>query len=189
MSLDLSKYGVTPVQPASKGGLDLSKYGVVPVSSPQPQAIDKPEVRGGVVGEVLTGATQRFGKTIGESIAAPENAEQFSQSLVSTTEIQNKVKKAIAEKKKRGEDTSRLEAALALSLKDTPKVEDFTGDVINKTAGQVVGEGIGTGLEALSGGILSSGKKLVTSKVLSTAQKVKEGLNLLNNGCFRNGWI
>lgn len=135
-------------------------------------------VKGGFVGRMLTGSTQKFGKTIGESLASGKNADLYSEAIKSHSDIQNNLMNAIREKKKLGGDTSRLENALKTHIESTPQLEDFTGDVINKTAGQVVGEGIGTGLEALSGGLFSSGKKVITSKVLSTFGKVKQGAGI-----------
>lgn len=148
-------------------------YGATPVSQP---AAPQPDngVKGGFLGDLLTGNTQKFGKTIGESVAAPENAQKYSDSLESHTKIQSSLVDLIKKKKALGQDTTRLQAALEHHIESTPKLEDFTGDVINKTPGQVIGEGIGTGLEALSGGILESGAKSVASKELSTLGKINQ---------------
>jgi len=118
-----------------------------PVATSTPPVEDPNKVKGGIVGDILTGNTQRFGKTIGEAVAAPKNAEMFSEALAGHTKLANDLNKRIKEKRERGEDTSRLERALDEYVKDTPKLEDFTGDVINKTTGQVLGEAAGTALE------------------------------------------
>ncbi len=136
------------------------------------------QVQGGFLGNLLTGSTQKFGKTLGESIAAPGNADLYAEALGQHTKIQNDLLKAISAKKKLGQDTSRLESALQNHVESTPKLEDFTGNVINKTPGQVIGEGIGTGLEALSGGALSSGLETAASKTLPVLQKVKQGAKI-----------
>lgn len=180
MPLDLTKYNVKPVESAPQGSLDLSKYGVSSVSpsySPEPA---KPEssVKGGFVGELFSGNTQRFGKTIGESLAAPKNAQLYSDAVIEHTNAQNYLIKAINTKKKMGQDISRLEVALAHHIDNTPKLEDFTGDVINKSTKQILGEAGGTALEALSGGLLGGEAKALGSKALSTAQKIAQGATI-----------
>lgn len=149
------------------------RQSLIDSSSVQPSQ-SKSDIKGGIVGELLTGSTQRFGKTIGESLAAPGNADKYSESLQNHTKIQNDLLKAIKTKKGLGQDTSRLQNALEDHVDSTPKLRDFTGDVIDKTAGQVVGEGIGTGLEALSGGLLSSGVKTVASKGVPLLTKLNQ---------------
>lgn len=183
MSVDFSKYG-TPVNTNSVGGsslklstsTDFSKYGT-PIDTQQTSKKDE-GIIGGTVGELLTGNTQRFGKTIGQSIAAPGNADLYAGALASHTKIQNDLIKSIAAKKKLGQDTSRLEHVLQDHIKVTPKLEDFTGDVINKSAEQVIGEGIGTGLEALSGGAFETGAKTVVSKTVPLLSKLKTGAKI-----------
>ena len=168
---DPLKYGATPVTSfTNKKPFNPIDYGATPVSEPTPP----PAVKGGALGQLFTGSTQKFGKTIGESLAAPENAPKYSESLESHTKIQDSLLKAIKSKKALGQDTSRLEDALENHIGSTPKLKDFTGDVIDKTEGQVIGEGIGTGLEALSGGLLSGGAKTIASKELSTLGKFNQ---------------
>lgn len=113
--------------------------------TPTPESVPAPnEVKGGFLGNMLTGSTQKFGKTIGESVAAPKNAEMFAEASAGHTKLQNDLMKRIKEKREKGEDTSRLENALNEYAKDAPKLEDFTGDVINKSTGRVLGEAAGT---------------------------------------------
>lgn len=190
--VDFSKYGI-PIQakisqpsadisPSIKSSPisavpDFSKYGIPVKSSTQSSLrtnAPQSDVKGGLAGEILTGNTQRFGQTIGEALAAPGNADLYAENLQQHTKIQNDLLKAIQAKKKMGQDTSRLETALQHHVESTPKLEDFTGDVINKSAEQVIGEGIGTGLEALSGGVLGEGAGAVASKTLSTGEKIKD---------------
>lgn len=171
------KAGTTSAIKTSVSSFDAlkSKVGTSNIASTLAPA---PEVKGGFVGNLLTGSTQRFGHTIGESLAAPGNADLYTQSLKSYTDIQNNLQTKINEMKKQGNDTTHLQEVLKQHIASTPKLEDFTGDVINKTAGQVIGEGVGTGLEALSGGILSSGAETLGSKALTTFGKVKAGAKL-----------
>jgi hypothetical protein len=126
----------------------------------------------GKVGNFLTSSTQKFGKTIGDALYAPKAASMYAESETQRSDIERKLVESIQKQRLAGEDTSRLERALEQSRQSASGVEDFTGDVINKTAGQVIGEGVGTGLEALSGGLLSGGAKTIGSKTLSTGQKV-----------------
>jgi len=141
-------------------------------------ATEKPDVKGGFVGNLFTGSTQKFGKTAGEAIAAPQNANLYADSLKQHTDTQNKLLKVISDKKKMGQDTTALETALDVHTQSTPKLQDFTGDVINKTNAQVLGEATGTVLEATTGGVLEGGAKTAISKTIPTAQKVKQGAKI-----------
>ena len=146
------------------------------ISQKTTETVETPEpskVKGGIVGEILTGSAQRFGKTIGESLAAPKNAELYAESLKSHSDIQNKLQNAIQEKKKIGGDTSKLENALKQHIESTPKLEDFTGDVINKTAGQVLGEAGGTALEILPFGTFGKATKAMKTGELATKATIK----------------
>lgn len=166
----------SPVVSNSNSLLEKAKsLGMKPANPiSQDTQITTRDVKGSAVGDFLTGNTQKFGKTIGEAVVAPENADKYATSLEQHTKIQNDLLKTIKAKKALGQDTSRLESALDTHTTETPKLKDFTGDVIDKTAKQVYGEAIGTGLEALSGGILETGKTLAT-KGLTTGEKVLQG--------------
>lgn len=172
----------TPQSPQNKtGGLSLQQLqamGGKPIdngiSQSQTQQPQTSQVGGGFVGDLLTGNTQRFGQTIGGALAAPSNAGKYADSMQQHTKTQNDLLRVIKTKKAANQDTSRLEEALARHMQDAPKLEDFTGDVINKTPGQIAGEGIGTGLEALSGGLVTGGAKTVAAKELSTLGKINQ---------------
>lgn len=174
------QYGAVDSQSSGTKGAPVdysalaSKFGAVKSEVPPTTAQPTSDIKGGLTGELLTGNTQRFGKTIGESLAAPGNADLYAKTLESHTTIQNNLLKAIKAKKDLGQDTSRLQGALQQHVESTPQLKDFTGDVIDKTPGQVIGEGIGTGLEALSGGVLSSGAEAVGAKGLSTVEKINQ---------------
>lgn len=118
------------------------------------------------VGDFFTGGTQKFGTTIGESLAAPANADLYNQALEGYTTVENNLKDAIRKVNQNGGDPSKLQSVLASHEASKPKIEDFTGNVINKTGEQVLGEGAMAGMEALSGGILSGGAKAIASKGL-----------------------
>jgi len=171
------KYGQGSTTPSTGGKFTTDelrkKY---QVSSPTtPEVKPESEVKGGFLGNLFTGSTQKFGNTAGAALAAPKNAEQYASVLKDYTDVKNNLMNTIRTKKSRGEDTSRLEEALASHTKAEPKLENFTGDVINKTTGQVLGEAGGTALEALSGGALGSGARTVASKELSLLDKIKSG--------------
>lgn len=129
-------------------------------------------------GDFLTGSTQEFGKTAGQALAAGKNTELFSQALQQWTDIDSNLKLAIQKKKQAGGDTSRMESALQEHESSKPTQEQFTGDVINKSNEQVLGEAGGTVLEALSGGILGGGAETIASKELSVGQKLLKGAKL-----------
>ncbi len=134
--------------PAPTGPVPAYQSKLKPTATPAPKApAPSSDVKGGLAGEILTGNTQRFGKTIGESIAAPENAQKYADVMEGYTKTQNDLLKVIKTKKAAGQDTTKLEEALHQHTLEAPKLEDFTGDVINKTPGQVAGEALGTALE------------------------------------------
>ena len=114
----------------------------------------------GKVGNFLTQGTQKFGNTMGNALAAPKNAQMYSDSMKQHTDVQNQLVKAIQTKKEMGQDTSHLETALHNHATSVPKLEDFTGDVINKTTQQVLGEAAGVLPEALAGGAIEGVKGL-----------------------------
>jgi hypothetical protein len=145
----------------------------VPTQAPEEGFFSK---AGSFLKEATMGNTLRFGKTAGEALAAPENADKYAQVMESHSQIQDDLSKKIAENKKAGKDTSRLEATLNQHIASTPRIEDFTGEVINKTTGQVLGEAAGTVLEATTGGILSGfGKGTgILSNVARTAKKAEK---------------
>lgn len=135
------------------------------------------------VGDFFTGSTQAFGKNLGESIAAPQNTDKYNQAVESYSNITGSLLKAIKSKKAQGGDVTHLQNALQMHLQDAPKLEDFVGQDtfrrMNESFGQnleeVAGQGLGTVLEATSGGLLETGAKGLASKELSLGQKVLQG--------------
>lgn len=133
---------------------------------------------GGTVGKLFTGSTQAFGRDIGEGAEAPRNAGLYADATAQHADLQNQLQNRIRVNKARGKDTTALEKALADHIASAPKLENFTGDVVNKTNEQVLGDAAGTGLEALSGGALSSGAETLGAKSLSTLEKLKQGAKI-----------
>ncbi len=138
------------------------------------------DVKGGIVGEIFTGNTQRFGKTTGEALAAPKNARLYEKSALSHGEIRNNLARQIHERRKQGEDVSRLEKILSEHVADAPTLEQFTGDVINKTTGQVLGEAAGTALE-----ILPFGPYGKAAKAMKTGQLAAKSLPSVATGAIK----
>lgn len=112
--------------------------------------------------DFLSGTTQKFGKTVGESLAAPKNAQLYEKAVQDHNEGGFLLQQAITKKKALGQDTTRLEQALALHRTEAPKEEDFLGkdttrrvnETLGKNVQEVGGQALGTVVEALSGGVL-----------------------------------
>lgn len=131
-----------------------------PITDSNMLSVKGKPIVGGMVGGILKPVVA-FGQSIGAGSQATRNADLFAQTSTQHDEIANNLSKAIATNKAEGKDTSRLETALQNHTINKPTLEDFTGDVINKTDEQVIGEGVGTLLAATSGGGLSAGKSAV----------------------------
>jgi len=130
------------------------------------------------VGDFFTGGTQAFGQTIGNAIAAPQNAQLFADASNQHSDIANNLQAAIKQQIAEGKDPSRLQMALKQHLASAPNLQDFTGDVINKTPEQILGQAGQFGLELTSGGILSGGANTIASKELGTLGKISEGAKI-----------
>lgn len=132
------------------------------------------------VGNVLTSSEQKFGKSIADALPSfvPGSAawtnKQNEELMAQSQEITDNLLKTIKQKKERGEDTSRLEAALQQHMKDTgkPPIDiNETNASVNKTAKQIFGEGLGVAADILSAGSYGkaaqgaqTGKLLVAGK-------------------------
>lgn len=140
----------------------------------------------GKVGNFLTQGTQKFGKTFGESLALPRNEKMYEDSLKLHTDTMDKLSKDIQIKKNIGKDTSKLEEALHDYAQNTPKIEDFTGNVINKTNQEVLGEAAGVLPEILAGGAIERAKGLGLVKTATQsaeeAYKAKQAYDKLSKG-------
>lgn len=147
---------------------------------------------GGIAGfgksvfDFFTNATQNLGENAGQSIAAPENVQNYSDSLQSWSNTTNSLQQHIQQMKKSGKDTSKLEQALKLQNESKPELGDFVGadtaqrmrDGFVKNLEEVAGQGVGTVLESLSGGIFQSGVDTATEKGISLGSKVLKGAGL-----------
>lgn len=122
------------------------------------------------VGNFFTGSTQAAGKDIGDALAsggrnplpwnpsnekiAPSTTDDYIDTLKSWTDVTNNLLKAIKTKQTSGQDTSKLQMALIDHQASQPKPEDFQGSTFGKSNEQIIGDIAGSGLEALSGGVL-----------------------------------
>lgn len=140
------------------------------------------------VADFFTSGTQAFGKDIGEALASGKNADLYSQAMDNYTQVQNNLQLEINKRLKTGQDATKLISTLQDFKSKPPKLEDFTGDTINKTTKQILGDAGMTVLEATSGGLLSGGKGVIANsgkliketiplidKTLTTGQKILQG--------------
>lgn len=104
------------------------------------------------VGNAIISSEKKFGKSIADAMPAfvPGSAawtnKENTKLMASSQQITDNLLKTIKEKKARGEDTTRLEAALQQQMKDSGKPPIDINEVnasVNKTAKQVFGEGLG----------------------------------------------
>ena len=124
---------------------------------------------GARVADFFTSGTQEFGSTIGQALGAKKSTKQFEDSLAKHSQISNDIIARIRQKKAQGGDVTRLEDALQKHAANQPTQKRFTGEVIDKTAGQVMGEAAMTGLETLTGGLAKPVSS--TAKLASSASK------------------
>jgi len=126
------------------------------IKTPKPKEPKK--IRGGFLGEIFTGNTQRFGKTLGDALYAPIAAKKYEKSEQEKIDFETRALKKL--KTATPEAQKRIMKALKMNRtgREDSKLETFTGDVINKTKKEIAGEAIGAGVEALSGGLFSAGR-------------------------------
>lgn len=136
--------------------------------------------------DFFTGATKKFAEIIGTSIAAPENVQKYSDALSQHNEVTQNLTKAIAQKKKLGQDTSTLQTALKQQMSDTPQISDFVDQTTLKRIQQTgvqnleetLGLGAGTLLNMLAapGGEAAVEGAVDTTKTLSS--KILQGAKI-----------
>lgn len=115
--------------------------------------------------DFFSGTSQAFGNEIGNSIAAPEDVQKYSDTLNQHNEITQNVLAAIKQKKSLGQDTSKLEEALKDQMTSVPQLKDFVDPATLRRLGQTFGQNLeetlglagGTALEAIGGGALEEG--------------------------------
>ncbi len=134
-------------------------YGFMKSQTEEPEKGFGSKVGGFVksVGNILTGNTQKFGNTIGSTLALPEQQKSLEESNAGKFDQQQKLIKAIRDNKSQGKDTKSLEKVYKDLTGSVPTIEELN-PTINKSTGQVLGEALGTGVEALSVGSLKGVK-------------------------------
>ena len=132
------------------------------------------------IGNALISSEQKFGKSIADSLPAfvPGSAawtnKENTKLMASSQQITDNLLKTIKEKKARGEDTTRLEAALQQQMKDSGKPPIDINEVnasVNKTAKQVFGEGLGVFTDIATAGTYGNAAKGAQTGKLLVAGK------------------
>jgi len=153
-------------------------------SLPAPTATPEPPKKEGIlkrVGKALISSELGFGKSIADALPSfvPGSAawtnKQNEQLMAQSQEITDNLMKTIKQKKARGEDTTRLEAALQQHIQESSKPPidiNETNASVNKSAKQVFGEGLGVATDIASFGTYGeaakgaqTGKLLVSGKM------------------------
>lgn len=137
---------------------------------------DLPLSQGGLgqkVANFFTGGLQQFSRTAAQASQAPGNADKFTQASQAHSDIENNLQKAIEAKKKSGGDTTLLDQALKQHQLSAPKLQDFTGSVINKSGGQIAGEALGAGIDVAGLGVGDAAEKTLAKT--AGEDLVKEG--------------
>lgn len=140
---------------------------------------EKPKEKsmGRKVFDFFTTSSQKFGNTLGTaaSVIDPQTNKNRNEALSSTQQqVDNYIRIAKLEPNKE-RATKFLEAAK--NLADTNKIDIFNNPEYQKTAKQVIGEGLGTVLETTALGSYGGASKIPTAlkPVLSPAKKILTG--------------
>ena len=126
---------------------------------------------GKTIGNLFTGETQKLGTTLGQIKATPQVTESLTQSENLSGQIEVNLIKQIRKARSEGRDTSRMENALTM-ISGRQKPAELVNEIIPgamKSNRQVLGEVVGTGAEALSGGIIKGTKGIGLAKTGETA--------------------
>lgn len=139
--------------------------------------IDKKKSIARKVGDFFTSSTQKFGQTLGTaaSVVDPKTKKLRGATLAST----NKIVDDYISRAKNEPDKERAKKYLeaAQKLAETEEMDIFNRPEYQKTAKQVIGEAIGTGLEVASFGTFGAGKiPTVAKPVLSPAKNILQGV-------------
>lgn len=159
-------------------------------SLPAPTATPEAPKKEGIfkkIGKALISSELGFGKSIADALPSfvPGSAawtnKQNEQLMAQSQEITDNLMKTIKQKKARGEDTTRLEAALQQHLQESSKPPidiNETNASVNKSAKQVFGEGLGVAADIASFGTYGeaakgaqTGKLLVSGKMSGVLAK------------------
>lgn len=121
------------------------------------------------------------------NFASPEHLQQYSDAVKQHTDITTNLIKIIDQKKKMGQDTSKLEAALQEQNTSKPQLSDFldpeTVQRIQESLGSSVQEAIGNSVSAgvdlsmiLPMGLLEKGATAAEEKGVSLGSKIWKGV-------------
>lgn len=182
---DIQRMAPANTTSQSSGGLNIKDIQRMAPISQKTTPISLGSI-GKSVYDFFTGASQKFGEMIGNSIAAPENVQKYSDALNQHNEITQNVLKAIQQKKSMGQDTSKLEEALKEQMTSTPQLKDFVDPAtlqrLHESFGQNLEETLGlaggTALEALGGGVLESGAKTAGEAGATLGSKILQGMKV-----------
>lgn len=202
------KYGATstttPVQPTVDFSNIASKYGASVSTVPNNQPpVDEGFAKNYIntytsianqikepikaLGSALISSEKGVGETLGQSIASgSSDIASLETSKQNLSNLQLTVLKEINDKKKKGEDTSRLEQILTSTQNlNIPSTQDIL-PATQKTTGQAIGELGGTALDVLTAGTYGTATKGLKAFELATQSKltptiVENGIELLKS--------
>lgn len=156
---------------ARKQGVDLTKYGRAPVQQNSTVAEKVLDFTGG----------KEIAQGLGQSMAMKENAKLLEQTQKEQFGIQEQLIKRIQAKKNAGEDTSRLEGALADINDEIKKTGEGASDILNPnklTNKEVIGDALQLATTAGGsklGGSIVGEAKTATSFAQGAIQGAKSG--------------
>lgn len=165
-------------QAAQKQGVDLTKYGRPAVQERKP-LIEKVSGVAGKIADVTGG--KELAQGLGQTLALKENSKLLEQTQKQQFDLQGQLLERIKSKKALGEDTSRLEGALADINDEILKTGEGANSLLNPnelTNKEIVGDALQLGTTAggakLAGGIVGK-LKGATSVVGGIAEGTKAG--------------
>lgn len=173
MAFDPRKFGATmgdeeEAQAPAKSTFNPRKFGATVSSSDAALEDVKRQLEGPkddhpiarAVGKFFTGSTQKFGETLGTAAGAAGASKSIGESNVAEQESRLKQAQLL---NKPG-TTEEQKARIREHLGQAPAIPTASEQIpsLDKSAKQVFGEGLGTGLEALSGGALGKVTKAPT---------------------------
>ena len=125
-------------------------------------SVEQPKSFGRKVADVFTGSTQKFAETLGAAAGVATGAtKRIDEAKMAEAESRFNLAKQL--RTAGPEQAARIKSQLGQGTDVQTATE--TIPALMKTNKQVVGEALGSGLEAMSGGILSSGKKIAAGAV------------------------
>jgi uncharacterized protein YukE len=124
------------------------------------------------VGDFFTRGTQRFAETLGTAASTidPVTTKMRKETLAKTNEQVDLLLQQARQEPDKDRAKRMLEAARKLA--NTDGIDIFNRPEYQKTAKQIIGEGLETGLEVASFGTFGAGKIPTALKVLKPGQKI-----------------